>query len=199
MRKSSALIGGLLVLLSACSTMEVSATPVDVSALQTAAIQTVFAGATQTAAAIVPTDTPLSTVTPETIEATATLSIPSSTAVKTFVPLYWELTWENLGQSEQEISLNWQTNERITLAGYTHQAPLPSNDNAYAYYSNENMANMGWMFVGGWGGTIGTITEFYNETGYFLTIKITSGQSQSIIVWISDETNVVPVLQAAQN
>lgn len=130
--------------------------------------------------------------------------MPTNTPVQTLAPLYSEITWENLGRSEQEISVNWLTNERITLAGYTYQAPFPAekNDlanNVYMYYSNENMANMGWMFVGGWGGTTGILTEFYNETGYFLTIRHTSGQSQSVIIWISDQTDVVPVISTTQN
>jgi len=75
------------------------------------------------------------------------------------------------------------------LAGYNYQASLPPNDNVYAYYSNENMKTMGWMFVGGWGET----AEFYNESGYFLTLSFSHRQG-SIIIWISDQTAIVPVL-----
>ena len=143
------------------------------------------------------------TPTAEPTEETVILPTPTNTPIPILAPLYWELTWENLGLSEQEVSLNSQTSERVTLAGYTYQAPFPmDNDtianNVFTYYSNENMANMGWMFVGGWGGTEGILTEFYSETGYFLTIRHTSGQSQSMTVWISDETAVVPVIPPSQ-
>lgn len=125
----------------------------------------------------------------------------TSTPVQTFAPLYSEITWENLGTSEQEVVVNQQTNEKITLSGYSFQASMPSekNDltnNVYHYYSNENMASMGWILMGGGGGATGILTEFYSETGYFLTIRFTYGQSQSIILWISDETTIIPVLPA---
>jgi hypothetical protein len=182
-------------LLSACGTKDTTATPIDVYALQTVAVQTVFAGTTQTAVANVPTDTP--TGIPEIIGETPTLPIATNTPVKTLVPLYWEVTWENLGRLEQELLVNEQTNKRITLSGYAYQAPLPSekNDlvvNVNTYYSIENLRNMGWMFISGWGGVTGMLTEFYNETGYFLTVRYNA--SSSIVIWISNETTIVPVI-----
>lgn len=63
MRRNLALIGVLLVLLSACGSKGATTTPVDVSAVQTSVVQTVFTGATQTAVANVPTDTPVPTAT----------------------------------------------------------------------------------------------------------------------------------------
>src|SRR5688572_18230816 len=96
------------------------------------------------------------TIVAETLSATPTVtltpvpSIPTSTPVQILAPLYSEVAWKNLGPSEQEILVNQQTNERITLSGYSFQAPMPSeNDlanNVYMYYSNENMASMGWIF-----------------------------------------------------
>jgi hypothetical protein len=64
MRKNLLLLGILLVLLSACGANKSMPTPVDISALQTAAVQTVFAGANQTATANAPTNTPQPTDTP---------------------------------------------------------------------------------------------------------------------------------------
>jgi len=184
----------LVVFLVSCSNNTANQEP-------TISVETVAAIVNATFSAIPtsvpPTFAPTLELTPtaKPTEETVTLPTPTNTPTPILVPLYWELTWENLGRSEQEISLNAQTNERVMLAGYIYDAPLQSTDNVYAYYSNENMANMGWMFVGGAGGTTyGIITEFYNETGYFLTVRITSGQSQSIIVWISDQTDIVPVI-----
>lgn len=64
MKKIVALFGILLVFLSACGAQESTKTPIDVSALQTAAVQTIVAGINQTATANVPTNTPLPTNTP---------------------------------------------------------------------------------------------------------------------------------------
>ena len=78
MRKNVALLGVLLVLLSACGTKESTATPVEVSALQTAAVQTAIAAANQTAAANAPTNIP-----EPTLSATMTaVLIPTSTLVE---------------------------------------------------------------------------------------------------------------------
>lgn len=139
------------------------------------------------------------TDTPTPVEETPTALMQTSTPVQTLVPLYWEVIWESLGRSEQELLINQQTNERITLSGYTYQAPLPSekNDltnNINTYYSSENLLNMGWKFISGWGGVDGMLTEFYNETGYFLMVRTYRGQSSSITVWISDTTTIVPVI-----
>jgi hypothetical protein len=139
------------------------------------------------------------TDTPTPIEEAPTAPMSTSTSVQILVPLYWEVTWENLGRLEQELLINQQTNERIILSGYIYQAPLPSekNDltvNVNMYYSNENLLNMGWKFIMGGGGVDGMLTEFYNETGYFLMVRTSRGQSPSITVWISDATTVVPVI-----
>ncbi len=127
MRKHVVVVFGevFFVLLSACVPRESTSAPVDVSAVQTTVVQTVFAGATQTVVANVPTDTPTLAFT-DTPEVTATSPIPTNTSIKTFVPLYWEVAWENLGLSERELVVNEQTNERVTLSGYAYQAPLPS-------------------------------------------------------------------------
>ena len=122
----------------------------------------------------------------------------TGTPAQTLAPLYSELTWENLGSSEQEVWVNQQTNERITLSGYAFQALFPSEsndlENIFNFYSTENMANMEWVTVGGAGGTEGILTEYYNKTGYFLTIWTHNNQPRLITVWISDETTIVPVV-----
>jgi hypothetical protein len=67
MKKSIALFGVLLILVTACgagSSKLPTATPIDVSALQTVAVQTVMAGVNQTATANAPTSTPKPTETP---------------------------------------------------------------------------------------------------------------------------------------
>jgi len=64
MKKIIVLFGLVLVLLSACGAKEPTATPVDVSALQTSVVQTVVAGANKTATANAPTRTPKPTNTP---------------------------------------------------------------------------------------------------------------------------------------
>jgi hypothetical protein len=188
----------LIMLVAACSSNMENQSP-DNSAETVAAI----VNATPSS---VPTTTPTLalTDTSELTEETPTDPIPTSTSTQTLVPLYWEVTWENLGRSEQEILVNQQTNERITLHGSTFQAPLPSekNDlvnNVNLYYSNNNMANMGWTFVGGWGGVEGLLTEFYNESGYFLMVKTNRGQSSSITIWISDQTTIVPTIPPTPN
>jgi hypothetical protein len=78
MRKNVALLGVLVVLLSACDAKESTATPVDVSALQTAAVQTVLAAANQTATANVPTNT----LEPTLAATMTTVLTPTSTLVE---------------------------------------------------------------------------------------------------------------------
>lgn len=157
-------------------------------------IETIVAGTLSAIPTVTPAPIPSATHTPFPLT-------PTDIPVQILAPLYSEVNWENLGSSEQEIVLNPQTNERITLSGNSFQAPLPSekNDlvnNVNRYYYEENMANMGWILVSGWGGVSGLLTEFYNEPGYFLTVRFNYEESPSIIVWISDETTIVPVLPA---
>ena len=76
MKKVITLIGTLLVFLTSCGTNTSNlptATPIDVSALQTAAVQTVMADANKTATAKAPTNTPKPTKTP--------ISTPTNTPV----------------------------------------------------------------------------------------------------------------------
>ena len=134
------------------------------------------------------------------IEAAPTVPAVTDTSVKVLVPLYWEATWENLGRSEIEVTVNEKTYERITLSGYSYQTSLSSEsliNNARAYYSMENMKNLGWKFIMGAGG-VGILNEYYNENGYFLMVWTKGGESPSITVWISDETTVVPIIPTPQ-
>jgi hypothetical protein len=192
MKKFSLLISifVLFSLLAGCAGNE----PLSNVATDANKIETIVAGTLAAIPTLTPAPLPSATHTPIPLT-------PTGIPVQTLAPLYSEVTWENLGPSEQEILLNQQTNEKITLSGNSFQAALPSekNDlvnNVNLYYYEENMANMGWILVSGWGGATGLLTEFYNETGYFLTVRFNYGESPSIIVWISDETTVVPVLPA---
>lgn len=93
MKKSIALFGILLVLLTACEAAPSSptATPVDIPALQTSIVQTVIAEANKTAIASIPTVTLTPTVTPTftltpTITFTPTIA-PTSVSLNLFVSL----------------------------------------------------------------------------------------------------------------
>lgn len=202
MKRIIAPISVLLFVMLLISCSNNTADQVSTNSVETiAAIVNATLSAIPTITTALPTTTPTVELTPatEVIEETSSASIFTDTPIPSLVPLYWELTWENLGRSEQEVLVNPQTNERTTLSGYLYQAPLPSekNDltnNVNSYYSERNMANMDWLFVSGAGGVGSLLAEFYNESGYFLTVTTQYGASSLITVWISDQTVIVPVI-----
>jgi hypothetical protein len=134
MRKNVVLPGILFVLLSACGAKETTATPVDVSALQTAAVQTVLAAANPTATANVPTDT----LEPALAATMTAVLIPTSTWVEGWLTyrnavLRYELSYPPeailvtqgvTGYPTEELPSNMTGDEYLTMLKQTYPGNL---------------------------------------------------------------------------
>ena len=136
--------------------------------------------------------------TSERLNETKTESTKTNTQFAYTAPLYYELDWDILGSNDQEIVVDGSTNKKIVLSGTAYQAQMPPGKNDFVnrirnYYSQNNLSTMGWIMVNGWGGVDGILTEYFNYSGYFLTVRFNNKQP-SIIVWISEYTTVIPTI-----
>jgi hypothetical protein len=125
MRNNVALLSVLFILLSACGTKESTATPGDVSALQTSAVQTAIAAANQTATANAPTNMPEPTLA-ATITAVLTPTSPSAEGWLTYsnAVLRYELSYPPeaivvtegvTGYPTEELPPNMTEEEYLTM------------------------------------------------------------------------------------
>jgi len=147
------------------------------------------------------TPTSISTETSEKIEDTPLIPTETTTQLSQLAPLYYELEWVTLGPMDQEmvIDIDGKTNEKVLLSGIAYKAAMPPGKDDFVnrihnYYYKENMLAEGWIMINGWGGVDGTIIEYFNNSGYFLTVRINNKQPSSIIVWISNWTSIIPII-----
>ena len=113
-------------------------------------------------------------------------------------PLYPELTWDNLGLSTQDIKVNIN-GDSISLSGERYEAReqfaagIPQD--VLDYYSNEQLANSGWVSYDTFNQSDGIDYIFYHEAGGYLSVEFIQcpGASSSICiaVWKSVQTDPV--------
>jgi hypothetical protein len=114
------------------------------------------------------------------------------------VPLYGQLTWENLGAAERAFVLN---GEAVTLPGILHQAVeqvnLEDSEDLQAYYSSKSLAGLGWQEVNTTSYPNGVTSVYFHAAGVFSVVEFTGCGDESALtcvsIWQSDPTRLAPV------
>lgn len=119
-------------------------------------------------------------------------------------PLYPGLTWSSLGQSKEDIRINID-GDSISLSGERFEAlekfPLSLPLEVQDFYSNEQLAQSGWVSYDAFDGPDGIHFVYFHESGAYLSFELlhcsSAPSSICVSVWKSEQVSPDATASAA--
>ena len=117
-------------------------------------------------------------------------------------PLYPGLTWSSLGSSSRDITIN-VNGDTISMSGEAYKAAEQFASgiifqDVLTYYSNEQLAKLGWASYDVSKKSDGAYYIFYHESGVYLSIEFLKCPDDSssicLTIWKSEQTNPTTVI-----